>query len=492
VAERVFEQGGAWQTAAGEDRYLTALAYYWTEQSPSFLIHPRVMPVLTSDRAQWHDPAYRAQDKALIQRWAQSGAERIASWDYYFGAPYPYPRQFNQWIAESLKHLHANGIDVFFSQLPAAWGLDGPKAWLASELLWDTEQDDQQLLDEYYRNFFGAAAEPIRAFYEAAEAHRNAHAGSAEWIKFYKDTGGIALFPLEELQAMRAHIEQAQGAVAADPRRLARVAVVSEAFALTENYARYNQAREALIHATLAGAAELPQLYSEFIATREVYQAHQKPLIEQPIHHRLKEFTALIQPDPSGMALLAMARNKQTLPPSPYKDLQALADGERLLPSDLNNGALVNSGSQSLSFLGPEIPKINGWKYSFRPSQWLRVSSAEGSEAGIRFTGGDIFVIYQTCQILPQQTYLLETLMDWQVSPDNRTYIKLSWRDRNKTKLRTDIPLQLPWGHSAGTQKLQIPLQSPAEAHDVQIQIISSRQAVDDFLQIKEIHLGRL
>ena len=107
VAEQVFEQGGAWTTPAGEPRYLTALAYYWTEQSPSFPLHPRVMPVLTSDRAQWHDPAYRAQDKALIQRWADSGAERLATWDYYFGAPYVYPRQFNQWIAESLRYMNA-------------------------------------------------------------------------------------------------------------------------------------------------------------------------------------------------------------------------------------------------------------------------------------------------------------------------------------------------------------------------------------------------
>jgi hypothetical protein len=60
------------------------------------------MPVLTSDRAQWHDPAYRKEDRALIERWVNSGAERIVTWDDYFGAPYPYPRQFNHWIAKSL------------------------------------------------------------------------------------------------------------------------------------------------------------------------------------------------------------------------------------------------------------------------------------------------------------------------------------------------------------------------------------------------------
>ena len=170
VAEKVFEAGGAWQNENGEDRYLTALSYYWTEPSPSISIHPRVMPVLTSDRAQWHDPLYREGDKALIQRWAHSGAERVATWDYYFGAPYPYPRQFNQWIVESIQYLDTAGVDIFFSQLPSAWGMDGAKAWLAAELLWDPTQDADLLLSEYYENFFGSAAEPVRAFYDMRNA----------------------------------------------------------------------------------------------------------------------------------------------------------------------------------------------------------------------------------------------------------------------------------------------------------------------------------
>ena len=64
------------------------------------------------------------------------------------------------------------GIDVFFSQLPSFWGLDGAKAWLAAELLWNPKQDALALLDEYYDNFFGPAAASIRAFYETAERHR--------------------------------------------------------------------------------------------------------------------------------------------------------------------------------------------------------------------------------------------------------------------------------------------------------------------------------
>ena len=88
---------------------------------------------MTPDRVQWQDPDYREEDRALIERWCSSGAERVATWDYYFGAPYPYPRQFNRWIDESIKHLHRFGVDVFFSQLPGSLG-DGRSQGL-SDLL---------------------------------------------------------------------------------------------------------------------------------------------------------------------------------------------------------------------------------------------------------------------------------------------------------------------------------------------------------------------
>ena len=279
------DRSDLWTTPSGRPRYLTALAYYWTEPSPEIQLHPRVMPVLTSDRAQWHDPAYREEDKALVERWMASGVERMATWDYYFGAPYPYPRQFTQWMDESLKHLHETGVDVFFSQLPSAWGMDGPKAWLAAELLWDAQQDVELLLEEFYTNFFAAAAEPMRAFYELAEAHRNEHEGEAEWIKLYKDEAGIELFTPELIEEMRACIHAAEAAVVGDARPAARVQVVSDAFRFTELYAGMHQARVDLVNAILGldetaprGAAAIGQLLQRFVDARAGYYAMRRRL----------------------------------------------------------------------------------------------------------------------------------------------------------------------------------------------------------------------
>lgn len=492
VAERVFDEGGAWQTKHGEDRYLTALSYYWTEPSPSIKIHSRVMPVLTSDRAQWHDPDYRSEDKALIQRWVDSGAKRVGTWDYYFGAPYPYPRQMNGWIDESIKYLNTSGVDVFFSQLPSAWGLDGAKAWLSAELLWDPRQSAEALLEEYYDHFFGAGAVSIRAFYETAETYRNTNEGKADWIKFYLDEAGIGMFDADVLLKMRLLLSEAAAQVADDPRRLARVEVVSEAFAFTEVYAAFHQARRQLVEYVLREDAETEHALREYKEAREKYYVTAKAIVAQPMHARLDKFLKVFQSDPEALASVVLAKGGQLPPEEDHFGLGYWVEDASTVRSVLRNPELKHQGRYTRNFLGPELPVVPGWYFDFRPSEHLRVAAAKDSEAGIYFSGADVFSIFRDVPVVPERTYLLDATLRWKVSPDNRTHIKLLWTDRNGKRLQTDIPLQLPWGASNGAQRIVIPFRSPKKAYDVRIHFVSSRQYEGDFLELQRVDFGAL
>ena len=138
-------------------------------------------------------------------------------------------------------------MDVFFSQLPSMWGLDGPKAWLATQLLWDANAEADNLLNEFYDEFFGDASSAIRSFYETAESHRNQNEGTANWIKFYLDESGIELFPKSVLEDMRSSIEMAKSMVDPSSRYYQRIKIISEAFELTELYHAYHSARLDLI-----------------------------------------------------------------------------------------------------------------------------------------------------------------------------------------------------------------------------------------------------
>ena len=482
VAKRVFDEGGAWQTPTGEDRYLTALSYYWAEPAPTITIHPRVMPVLTSDRAQWHDHDYRTQDKTLIQAWAASGAERVATWDYYFGAPYLYPRQFNQWIIESIRHMSDEGIDVFFSQLPSFWGLDGAKAWFAAELLWNPEQDAHALLDEYYDNFFGPASAPIRAFYETAERHRNENEGQADWIKLYKDESGIALFSPEVLAEMRDYIELAEAEIGVPPKQEAsrfqkRVQVVSEAFRLTELYADFDQSRRALVQACLdsESSANIETLLAQFKIAAGDYRAYFEDYTENANYSPERRRIALSQSNPERLA-------RGLIKPAPQEFISQLRDPR-----------LKHVGNRMRNFLGPLLPQVEDWHLDYRASEHFAVEASEASvldDSGLRVSGTDIVSIFNTFPVVSNQTYELRMTGTWKISLDNRAHIHVAWLDRDGRNLETELPLRLPFEHRTEPVAIRLPFTAPNEAEDVRFRIVVSRQYPGDYLDISELDFG--
>lgn len=505
VAAAVFADPGYSETASGEPRYLGALAYYWTEQSPRFALHPRVMPVLTSDRAQWQDPSFQAADRALIRRWAERGVDRLATWDYYFGAPYPYPRQFNQHIAASIPFLKEQGVSVFFSQLPSVWGLDGPKAWLTAQLLWDADADADALLDEFYAEFFGAAGPEIRAFYNQAEAQREAQAGSAKWIKFYKDEAGIELFQPSILRIMRSHLDAAGRLVADDPPRRERVAVVAAAFAFTEAYSAFHRARRVLVEESLQvlvrGDMEREALlaaWRDWQAKREALREIRESLDGQSLHAALDSFHQLMQSDPAALALAALPDSvaELELPDNAvaaHTALRELRAGHlRAVPLLLNPG-LTWDGQALRNFLGPEIPQIKSWSIQYRPSEGLRLGTARGGGgAGLRIENADIVAVSQTAAVAEQTPYLLEIDAGWRVSPDNRTRVQLIWEDIAGKRLRTEIVLRLPTGTDPRSAGLRFALSSPERAHELKIGIVANRQYAGDFLELRRVELSAI
>lgn len=508
VAERVFNQAGQWENAFGVPRYLPSLAYYWTEQSPTIPVHPRVMPILTSDRAQWHDPAYRAEDKALISRWADSGADVLATWDYYFGAPYPYPRQFNQWIAESIPYLYANNVRAFFSQLPTVWGMDGAKAWLASRLLWDPSLSSQDLLEEYYTNFFGTAAEPMRAFYEFAEAYRNVHTGPASWIKYYKNESGI-LFNPAALREMRAYIDRAEVVVAEDPIRAERVQVVSDAFTFTEKYAKYEYARRDLVRSIFNPSepswewdmVRTKNRLDGFIEARAEFEAYAKQVIASPMHSRLKGFVEMGKTDPVGPYLLSAALNNIDLNlalDSAYTPIWELAQSYVAQKSKwklVNHNVSLMHGFNTMEkrdFIGPAVPNIPQWEFNYRHAEHTQFSVLKKvgrHRYGVRISGIDALSVYGDFPAYAGKGYLLNVEMAYQISSDNRTQIRFSWRDAKRETFEIDVPLQLPFGPSDGTVRVAIPVIAPEGAESLRVQFILTRFHGDDFLELHEIEL---
>ena len=501
VAHKVFNEAGLWKTDQGEDRYLGMLAYYWTEQSPSIPLHPRILPILTSDRSQWQDFRFRQEDKALIERWGQTKAEKIGAWDYYFGAPYPYPRQFIQWISESVPYLHKNRVDVFFSQLPSIWGLDGPKGWLATQLLWNVDRDAEDLLNEFYDEFFGNASEAIRAFYEKAESHRNKNEGDANWIKFYLDESGIELFPKSVLEEMRWQIEIAKSRVPPSSRYYQRLVIVSEAFELTELYHTYHFARlDLLSYVADKEAKRGIEKVRNLELKREQYLSRAEELINNPLHKHFNYFLKLGQTDPIASSLIPIIRKGKSTDDAfnneydkPLSIAHDWINTPHLFKTRIGNPLLKLSfeNAKQRDFLGPKIPEINYWQVDFRPAEAFTIepfSVMEDQAKGLRITNADVFQLYTLSLLAPQRDYILTAKIRSKISPDCRAQLRLDWVNEAGIKFESLRMIQLPNGESNGLLQLEIPLIAPEVAEKAKISLLVQRQGEGDFIEIQEIN----
>jgi hypothetical protein len=380
------------------------------------------------------------------------------------------------------------GIDVFFSQLPSFWGLDGAKAWLAAELLWNPEQDAHALLDEYYDSFFGPASAPIRAFYETAERHRNENEGQADWIKLYKDESGIALFTPKVLAEMRGYIVLAEAKLGVpslsdmrpnqDASRFQkRVQVVSEAFRLTELYANYDQSRRALVLACLDSdsPSNIEILLAQFKIAADDYSACFEDYIENSDYSPERRRIALSQSDPERLA-------RGLIKPAPRDFISQLRDPK-----------LKHISKRMRNFLGPLLPRVEDWHLDYRASEYFAVEASEASvfsNSGLRASGADIVSIFNTFPVVSNKTYELRMTGTWKISLDNRTHIHVTWLDCDGHTLESELPLRLPIEHRAQPVTIRLPFIAPDMAEDVRFRIVVSRQYPGDYLDISELDFG--
>jgi hypothetical protein len=263
------------------DKLLGCLAYSVCEDVPSFPIHPNIIPYLTNDRAQWRDEAFKRQDQDLLRRWSQA-ARQLGVYDYYYGAGYVIPRFFPTVSAESIKFCHATGVRAWYAEIYSNWALDGCKAWLASQLLWDVQQDPRALAEQYYRDFFGAAQEPMRRYWERCERIWMEQPGEARWFKGFFDIDQLEMFPPEVCQELRACLDEA--AARADTELVRRrVQLCSDGFRWTELYASVYWSDKRMQEAVVTDDAEaqhLRQLLVTYAQAQQDLQRHAREVID--------------------------------------------------------------------------------------------------------------------------------------------------------------------------------------------------------------------
>jgi hypothetical protein len=508
------------------DKYIGCLAYSWCEDVPTFPVNDHVIPYLTNDRAQWRDADFRALDQELIRRWC---AEQpiVGIYDYYYGSGYVIPRLFTKLSDESLKFAHHTGVRAFYAEIYENWSLDGPKAWLSSQLLWDPEQDAGKLLDDFYTGMFAESAEPMRRYFELCEKRWMNQEGDARWFKGFFDISQMELFPPDVCRQARALLTQAEEQAKSDLVRQ-RVKLYSEGFHYTELYADLYFGDKALARLKVRSRADLDkgltaaQQVSDAGAELETYYAN--VIQANPLHKSPIPFTERSRTDlTSGlMAFLTDAivwadENDQWAAVEGFianlRGAAADSPAARLARAlaylhehpDAGTETLTNGSVEEAQ---ADVPKPEGidWTTDDMPGgwgKWLRpgtpgelvwtTEQARTGKASLKAKGATAACFLRTLPVKPGEQFLCSAYAMANVPEGTLTQLLVQWHDAEGKWFEAPKPAAtLPPGKTDGWQRLQTYFTVPEGAAEAVVCLVTYDQGDEGYAYFDDVSCLRL
>jgi hypothetical protein len=484
------------------DKYLGCLAYHVTEPPPTFAVHPRIIPYLTAGRANWTDPAIRSGDQTLIRGWCRK-VPVVGIYDYYYGAGFVSPRIFTGLTEESLKFAHQTGVRAFYAEIYSTWSLDGPKAWVASQLLWNVQQGAETLVDEFCRNLFGRAAGPMREYFRYCEQRwLSRPSGSTTMWEGFFNPRQLDLWPESSCARARALLTEAEQAAAAEPAPIPeRVRLYSDGFRQTELWS-------ALYHgeASVQSAADVLR-FCELLAARESLQ--HEVLDKNPLHRApiLFEERASWMPGSSlagrllsvadqpgaDSALREIAAKHPRLAGEVQAALALREQGERLPERLTNPGFEPGSGD---AIAEKSLPP--GWGVWFRPGTPGEgrgtTSAARSGSHGALVRGAEAGGFLQSVRVEPGESYVAAVHVRGRLNPQAYGEFVVQWQDAQGRWLpgETRRATRLPAGGSDDWQRLAVYAPVPPTAARLIFGVFLFNQRADESVHLDDASLRRI
>lgn len=455
VADRILQgwEAGNWESALPRpDLYLGALAYLTWEQVPDIPIHPAVVPYLTFDRSQWHDPRARADDLRTVAAWDRTGAPFLGTWDYLFGYGFLLPRSLSGIVSDSIPALHQRGVRAYYSQVLPVWPFDAHTNWLTTRLLWDPGLSPEALLGEFFSAFYGPAADSMRAFFDEADALWMNQRGSGWWLRYWKDPWQAALWDTDDLNRLDRLLERA----------LAETKPAQEPFSKSLSPDRFHE-RVRQVHGTFS-------LTRAFHRYQEACWALQAGSWESARRDRLKKGLARVEEVRAARAALIAQRDAvvRDLPLAGrlgdldwvfrYDSLEANHAAIRLALGDTRGTNVLHD----TVFGKVDNPRI--WHRQFMDS--------EGSRQGRDPRSGHFVVenvrrghLYQLFKAVPGSTYLARVEAATRQSPSGEVYIRIDFFNAGNELIESSPRSRIaPVDRFGERQSLRAVLTAPPEA----------------------------
>ncbi len=143
-------------------------------------------------------------------------------------------------LSDEVRYYKELGVHGFYSETEQHWSTNHLLYYAFSRLWWDHETDVPEMMDEFFRLFFGPAEAPMREFYMALET-----SGGPDryWSGNVFNLPGI--FPAELRADCRGWLEDAKALAAGDETVTARLAFVELGWRYTELHLEAMAAKDA-------------------------------------------------------------------------------------------------------------------------------------------------------------------------------------------------------------------------------------------------------
>lgn len=226
------------------DRYVGCIAYerYCAPPTNIKLLSPNVAVMFCKTRADYYDKKLWDRQDRDIAEWRKK-TNILYIWEYYLQSWRPWrnlPTPFTHIIATDLKALKGIIKGEFIESesweqgdLPCKMNFPGMQhlnLYVTARLYWDVDQDVDELLDEYFRLFYGPAAEEMKAFWITAEKYWTNQDKSD--LKYgFGGTNPMKVFTPERLKTLSAFIGSARSRAKPESIYRKRIDLIAAEFA---------------------------------------------------------------------------------------------------------------------------------------------------------------------------------------------------------------------------------------------------------------------
>lgn len=234
-------------------KYVAFLPYNLTKWAPSFPLADNVIVFL-----------FKEPKKAFAE-W-EGKTKHVGLYLWLYGMGYIIPNHWPHAMQDALRWTREHGGIAFKGEAYAAWMNDGPKMWVLSNLLWNTDLDVDALLRDYYEHAYGREAAPAvaRYFAQAEKIYERHH--TPEEYHFTALRPGEDQFSdvtAEDFQAMRTALDEAKRVVTGDGNRQ-RLELLEHTFRWAELHWQQYAVLQAMLHAQVHSDADAGKLLDSF------------------------------------------------------------------------------------------------------------------------------------------------------------------------------------------------------------------------------------